>query len=99
MKARSLTLDVEPERLAEVLRVVDEKIVPEYRELPNFVGLVVLHAGHARKEVVGISIWDGDLDASEDAIDRFRRGMTNVSGAPAATDTFDVLRLVSTERR
>ena len=62
MKARSLTFYIQPDRLAEVLRVFDEQIVPEYRKLPNFVGLVVLHADLGRKEVVGLSIWDGDLD-------------------------------------
>ena len=82
MKARSLIFYIEPDRLAEVVRVLDEQIVPEYRELPNFVGLVVLHADHVRREVLCLSIWDGDLDASEDAIARFRRGMANVSGAP-----------------
>ena len=98
MKARYLNFYIEPGRLAEVTRVLDEQIVPEYRELPNFVGLVALHADHVRREVVVLSIWDGDLDASEDAIARFRKRITNVSGASVATETFDVLRLVSTER-
>ena len=98
MKARSLIFYIEPDRLAEVMRVVDEKVVPEYRELPNFVGLVVLQADHVRREVVGLSIWDGDLGASEDAIERFRRGMAKISDASAAAETFDVLRFVSTER-
>lgn len=98
MKARSWIFSIEPERLAEVMKVVDEKVVPEYRELPNFLGLVVLHAGHVRREVLCLSLWDGDLGASEDAIERFRRGMANISDAPPAVDTFDVLRFVSTER-
>ena len=82
-----------------MVRVLDEQIVPEYRELPNFVGLVVLHADHVRREVVGLSIWDGDFEASEDAIARFRKRIASVTGASAATETFDVLRLISTERR
>ncbi|MGO8724533.1 MAG: hypothetical protein ACLQRM_17645 [Acidimicrobiales bacterium] len=95
MKARSLTFYIQPDRLAEVVKVLDEQIVPEYRDLPSFVGLVVLHTDHIRKEVVGLSIWDGDLDASEEATARFRNSVTNVLGASVATETFDVLRLVA----
>jgi hypothetical protein len=73
MKTMSLTSHIEPDRLEEVARVLDEQVWPEYRELPNFVGLVELPADHVRRQVVGLSIWDGDLDASEDAIARFRK--------------------------
>ncbi|MGO9332770.1 MAG: hypothetical protein ACLQCU_01735 [Acidimicrobiales bacterium] len=98
MKARSLTFHIEPDRLEEAVRILDEQVVPEYRELPNFVGLVALHADHVRREVVVLSIWDPDLEASEEAIARIRRGITSVSGASAAMETFDVLRLVSSQR-
>ena len=98
MKARYLNFYIEPDRLAEVVRVLDEQIVPEYRELPNFVGLVVLQADHVRREVVCLSIWDRDMEASEEAIARFRKRITSVSGASAAMETFDVLRLVSSQR-
>ena len=94
MKARSLTFYIEPDHLEEVVRVLDEQIVPEYRELPNFVGLVVLQADHVRREVVCLSIWDRDMEASEEGIARFRRRITSVSGASAAMETFDVLRLL-----
>jgi hypothetical protein len=98
MKARSLTFYIEPDRLGEVLRVVDELIVPIYRKLPGFVGLVVLRAEHVPRELIGLSVWDGDLAVSEEAIAAFREKIAMVSGASAATETFDVLRLVSTER-
>ncbi|MGD0441092.1 MAG: hypothetical protein ABSB52_10755 [Acidimicrobiales bacterium] len=81
MKARSLTFYIEPDHLEEVVRVLDEQIVPEYRELPNFVGLVVLQADHVRREVLCLSIWDRDMEASEEGIARFRRRITSVSGA------------------
>lgn len=98
MKARSLTFYIEPDRLAEVVRVLDERIVPEYRGLPSFVGLVVLHADHVQREVIGLSIWDGDLKASEEAIAGFRKRISHVSGASASSETYDVLRLVSNQR-
>jgi hypothetical protein len=62
------------------------------------VGLVVLQADHVRREVVCLSIWDRDMEASEEAIARFRKRITSVSGASAAMETFDVLRLVSSQR-
>jgi len=98
MKARSLTFYIEPDRLDEVLRVIDELIVPIYRELPGFVGLVVLESEGVRAQLVGLSIWDGDLDTSEEAIAGFREKIATVSGASVAAETFDVLRFVSTER-
>ena len=73
MKARSLTFYIEPDRLGEVLRVVDELIVPIYRKLPGFVGLVVLRAEHVPRELIGLSVWDGDLA-------RLRRGHRRVQG-------------------
>lgn len=80
MKPMSLTPHIEPDRLEEIARVLDEQVWPEYRELPDFVGLVELPADHVRRQVAGLSIWDGDLDASEDAIARFRKEITSVSG-------------------
>lgn len=98
MKARTLTFYIEPNRLGEVLRVVDDLVVPIYRELPGFIGLVVLESEGVRTQLVGLSIWDGDLDASEEAIAGFREKIAIVSGTSAATEAFDVLRLVSTKR-
>lgn len=93
MKARTLTFYVDPERIAEVLRVLDEEILPRYRAMPNFVSLVLLHADYASRELLGLSVWDGDLAGSEEIMASFRQRLTSIAGIAPTAGTYDVLRV------
>ena len=72
---------------------------PSIESFPDFVGLVVLRADHVRREAHR----PFDLGRRSGGFRRRHRRIQEessrmVSGASAATETFDVLRLVSTER-
>jgi hypothetical protein len=94
MKGRTVNFFIEPEALPEVLRTIDEVVLPRYRALPHFVGVVVLqsHRG-ALIEVTGISLWDGPLEDSEEIAAEFRSEVHRVAGTGAARTEYEVIRL------
>ena len=54
MKGRTVNFFIEPEALPEVLRAIDEDVLPRYRAFPHFVGVVVLQSTRgSRIEVAG----------------------------------------------
>src|ERR1700722_7198950 len=94
MKGRTANFFINPEALPEVLRSIDEDVLPRYRALPNFVGVIVLQSERgARVEVAGISLWDGELEDSEEIAAEFRREVQRVAGTGAARTAYDVIRL------
>ncbi|MGD0379452.1 MAG: hypothetical protein ABSC30_05650 [Acidimicrobiales bacterium] len=94
MKGRTVNFFIEPEALPEVLRAIDEDVLPRFRALPHFVGVVVLQSERgARIEVAGISLWDGDLEESEEIASEFRREVQRVAGTGAARTAYEVIRL------
>lgn len=94
MKGRTVNFFIEPEALPEVLRAIDEDVLPRYRALPHFVGVVVLQSQRGTwVEVAGISLWDGDLEDSEEIAAEFRREVHRVSGTGAARTAYEVIRL------
>ena len=94
MKGRTVNFFIEPEALPEVLRAIDEDVLPRFRALPHFVGVVVLQSERGtRIEVAGISLWDGDLEESEEIASEFRREVQRVAGTGAARTAYEVIRL------
>jgi hypothetical protein len=94
MKGRTVNFFIEPEALPEVLRAIDEDVLPRYRAFPHFVGVIVLQSERGtRVEVAGISLWDGDLEDSEEIAAEFRREVHRVAGTGAARTSYDVVRL------
>jgi len=94
MNARTVNFFIEPEALPDVLRAIDDDVLPRYRELPHFVGVVVLQSRRGtRIEVAGISLWDGALEDSEEIAAEFRREVHRVAGTGAARTTYEVIRL------
>jgi hypothetical protein len=94
MKGRTINFFIEPDALPEVMRVIDEDVLPRYRALPHFVGVVVLQSVRGpRIEVAGISLWDGDLEDSEEIAAELRREVQRVAGTGAARTEYEVIRL------
>ncbi len=94
MKGRTVNFYVDPESLPEVLRAMDEDVIPRFRALPHFVGVVVLQSQRgSRIEIAGISLWDGDLEDSEEISAELRREVQRVAGTGAARTEYEVIRL------
>ena len=99
MKGRTVNFYIDPESLPEVLRVMDEDVIPRFREVPHFVGVVVLQSRRgSRIEIAGISLWDGDLEDSEEIAAEFRREVHRVAGTGAARTAYEVIRLELRDR-
>jgi hypothetical protein len=96
MKARTVSFFIDSQLLPEVLRAVDEEILPRYRSLPHFVGLVVLESNvEGRPEVIGLSVWDEELEDSEAVIDEFVQRLYDLTGISATRKVYRVVRLAT----
>jgi hypothetical protein len=94
MRGRTVNFFVDPDALLQVLRSIDEEVLPRFRELPSFVGVVVLQAQRGtRIEVAAISLWDGNLEDSEEISAEFRREVRRVAGTGASRTEYEVIRL------
>jgi hypothetical protein len=100
VKARTVSFYIDPEFVPQVLEALDTELIPQYREVPHFVGLVVLESEEetGRPEFVGISVWDGDRTDCDDVIEVFLSRLFDVAGTSATTRRYDVVRLVSTSQ-
>ena len=94
MRARTLSFFIDREMLPEVMALVDEEILPRYEALPNFLGLILVDTEEMRREVLGMSVWDGELDGSDEVIAEFRGRVAALAGTSPTTKTYEVLRLV-----
>jgi hypothetical protein len=96
VKARTLTFYLDNDKLPEALRIIDEDVIPAYQGMAHLRAIVVLRSDTSR-QVVGLSLWDGDLDESADFASDLRRRLSAVAGVGSAIDTYRVLRFISTD--
>lgn len=80
--------------LDDVMTLFDTEVLPRYLDSPHFLGLIVVDAEDVRHEVLGMSVWDGDLDGSEEVVAEFRRRVADIAGTSPTTKAYEVLRLV-----
>jgi hypothetical protein len=80
--------------LDEVTTMIDTEVLPRYLDSPHFLGLIAVDAQDVRHEVRGMSVWDGDLEGSQEIVSEFRRLVAELAGTSPMTTTYDVLRLV-----
>ena len=99
MKGRTVNFFIEPEALPDVLRAIDEDVLPRYPGVPALrrCGGPAVTRG-TRIEVAGISLWDGELEDSEEIAAEFRREVHRVAGTGAARTAYEVIRLELRDR-
>ena len=96
MKARTVSFYIDPEFVGEVLEALDNELIPQYHEVPHFIGLVVLESeAEGRREFFGMSVWDGERTDCDDVIDAFLDRLFEVAGTSASTRRYNVVRLVA----
>ncbi len=99
MHARVNTLQMDPRRIDDALRQLNEDDIPRFREIDGFRGFTVL-ADRSSGKVVATSYWDSEdqMRASEDAVREARKRAADTGGASAepqveryevALDTFE----------
>lgn len=98
MRARTVSFYIDPQFVPQVLEALDNDLIPQYREVPHFVGLVVLESEiGGRPEFLGISVWDGDRTDCDDVIEVFLDRLFEVAGTSATTRRYNVVRLVTSD--
>jgi len=86
---------VDEHLIPEVVRRVQDDVLPRFSQLPHFLGFVALQSELSpRPEIVAISFWDEGLDDSEAVSEEFRNEIEVVTGTTPARRAFDVLRVM-----
>ena len=99
MHARINTLQMDPQRIDDALRQVEQNDIPAFREIDGFRGFTVL-VDRSSGKVVATSYWDSEeqMRASEDAVKEARERAAETGGASSeaqveryevALDTFE----------
>ena len=99
MHARVNTLQMDPQRIDDALRQLEEQDIPGFREIDGFRGFTVL-ADRSSGKVIATSYWDSEeqMRGSEDAVKEARKRAADTGGASAepqveryevAIDTFE----------
>ena len=85
MHARATTLQLDPARIDDAVRRLEEEDIPRWKELDGFKGFTLL-ADRASGRVVGTSFWESAqaMDASEDAVSPSRERAAQAGGASQA---------------
>jgi len=93
MHTRMTTLQLDPERVDEVIAELEERDVPEFRKLDGFRGFVCL-VDRKQGKVVGASFWqtDDQMKASEGVVAASRERAAERGGAKSEplTERFEV---------
>jgi len=95
MRSRSVSFFVDEPLVPEVVRRIQEDVLPRFSEFPHFLGLVALQSEVGpRPEIVAMSFWDDGLEDSEAISDSFRSEIETVTGTAPARRAFDILRVM-----
>lgn len=93
MHARVTTLQLQPDRIDEVISRLEEEDLPSWRELDGFRGFT-LFADRSGGTVIGTSYWDSEeqMRASEEAVKSGRQRAAETGGASSdpQVETFEV---------
>ena len=94
MHARSTTLQLDPARIDEAVRLLEEEDIPRWKEIDGFMGFT-LFADRQSGKVVGTSYWDSAqaMQASEDTVRSSRERAAEAGGAssPPSVERYEVL--------
>lgn len=92
VKSRQVSFYVEAGDLASVMDTVCTEVIPQFQELPNFLGLTIIKADlTGRSEVVSTSYWDDGLEDSEQVSAHFIDEIVRVTGRNPTRKVFDIL--------
>jgi heme-degrading monooxygenase HmoA len=94
MHARVSTLQLEAEKIDDVVSQLEERDVPEWEQMDGFKGFTLM-ADRQSGKMVGVSFWESAdaMTASEDAIKESRQRAAETGGASGepTVDRFEVV--------
>src|SRR5215210_7000958 len=92
MHARVTTLEVPPDRMDDAKRHVQERVLPQLRQMEGFEGFVALGSRQSGK-LQGVAFWESEeaLRATDDAVVPIREGAAEAAGGTVAgVEEFEV---------
>jgi len=95
--ARLISLHLDPEGVPQVVEQLETDLVPAYRQVEGFGGLLVLERPDSRSHLLGVSLWADDAAflASEAVSEAMGQRAPGPTG-PAVTRSKYVVRLLET---
>ena len=81
MHVRVTTLEVPPDRMDDAKRYVQERLLPQLRQMEGFMGFVALGSSQSGK-LQGVAFWESEeaLRATDEAVVPVREGAAEASG-------------------
>src|ERR671912_750456 len=92
MHTRVTTLEVPPDRMDEAKRHLQERVLPQLRQMEGFEGFVALGSSQSGK-LQGVAFWESEeaLRATDEAVVPVREGVAEASGGTVASvEEFEV---------
>jgi heme-degrading monooxygenase HmoA len=94
MHARVTTLQLDPTRIDDAVRQLEQEDIPSWKEIDGFKGFT-LFADRQSGKVLGTSYWDSEqaMEASEGAVrpSRERAAQAGGASAPPAVERYEVV--------
>ncbi len=92
--ARLVSFFADPDHIPDVRRRIDEQVLPRFLAVPHFLGFMALQSEGDRSEIVAMSFWDDDLEASEAISEEFRDEIERVTGVTPARKEFNIVKMM-----
>jgi heme-degrading monooxygenase HmoA len=87
MHARTTTLQLDPGRIDDAVRQLEDEEIARFKEIDGFKGFTLL-VDRGSGKVIGISFWESQeqMDASEESVRESRQRAADTGGASGAPD-------------
>lgn len=92
MHARVTTLDAPPDRMDDAKRHLQERVLPQLRQMEGFRGMIALGSSQSGK-LQGVAFWESEeaLRATDEAVVSVREGAAEASGGTVVSvEEFEV---------
>jgi heme-degrading monooxygenase HmoA len=94
MHARATTLELDPARIDDAVRRLEEEDIPRFKEIDGFKGFTLL-GDRGGGRVIGVSFWESEeqMRSSEEAVKESRQRAAEAGGAAGepTIERFEVL--------
>jgi hypothetical protein len=95
MKLRMVSFFADANALDDIQQRIQETAFARFAGVSGFRGVLAIHSEGPRPEIIAMSFWDDDLEASEQISEEFREEIEGVTGRAPSRKTYvvDLARL------
>jgi hypothetical protein len=88
MKLRMVSFFADASALDDIQRRIRETAFRKFAGVNGFRGVLAIHSDGPRPEIIAMSLWDDDLDASETISEEFREEIESITGRAPSRKTY-----------